>query len=85
MGELPVVQGEDGLRRFEDPILQTAVENALAHLPEGKHVATVAHASLTGVSLSVVARIDKGWSVCASAFKPWHGQMVAEAEVVWSW
>lgn len=81
---LPVTE-TDGIRRFDDVNIQRAVERALAAMPDGKRFAIVAHADLSGgVSLSAVTKLGGDWSVAVSAFKPYSGPIVAEAEVVWS-
>jgi len=73
-----------GIRRFDDPNIQSAIDRALKALPSDRKVAAVAHANLTGVSLSLVTRLGGDWSVAASCYKPYAGKLVAAAEVVWS-
>lgn len=73
-----------GIRRFDDAKIQAAIDNALAGLPADRKCAVVAHATMTGASLSLVVRLGDKWSVAAGAFKPYSGPMTAEADIRWS-
>ncbi len=93
MSEFPLVQGTDGLRRFSDTRIQTAIDSALAALEPGKSLAVVAHhvyhndgtAVENVTKLSLVVRLPAGFSVAAAAYKDWtSGELGAEGEVVWS-
>ena len=81
---LSVTESPAGIRRFDNAEIQKAVDRALSSLPEDRKLAVVAHADLTGVSLSLVTRLGSDWSVAASCYKPYKGEMAAEAEVRWS-
>lgn len=72
-----------GIRRFDDAKIQAAIDNALAGLPDGRRCAVVAHATMTGASLSLVVKLGDKWSVAAGAYKPYAGALTAEAEVRW--
>lgn len=80
---LETIQGADGIRRFSDAKIQAAVDRAL-FLRGDSPLAVVAHADLDGAALSVVGKIGDKWSVVASCYKPYKGQLAAEAEVVWT-
>lgn len=73
-----------GVRRFDDAGIQAAVDRALASLPADRKLAAVAHATLSGASLTLVARLGSQWSVAAACYKPWRGALAAEGKVVWS-
>jgi hypothetical protein len=73
-----------GIRRFDDAKIQAAIDNALAGLRADLKCAVVAHATMTGASLSVVVKLGDQWSITAGAFKPYSGTLTAEAEVKWS-
>jgi hypothetical protein len=77
----------DGLRRFDDPAIQTAIDRAMASIPASRKMALVLHAGKgTGASLSLVARRGDALTIagCVSlptfSLKAWK----AEAKVVWS-
>ena len=74
----------NGIRRFDDANIQKAVDRALAELPSDRKFAVVAHADLTGASMSIVTRLGSDWSVAASCYKPYAGPLAAEAVVRWS-
>lgn len=76
----------NGIRRFDDANIQRAVDRAVASIPEGHQFAVVAHADLVGASMSVVIRPKEGsdWSVAVSCYKPYKGELAAEAKVVYS-
>ena len=78
------VTESNGIRRFSNNKVQSAINNALAKLPKDHKLAVVAHADLEGASLTTVVKLDDKWSVQAGAYKPWRGKLSAEAEVVWS-
>jgi hypothetical protein len=82
-GGLSITQAA-GIRRFDDAKIQSAIDNALAGLPADRKCAVVAHATMTGASLSLVVKLGDQWSVAAGAFKPYAGPMTAEADVRWS-
>lgn len=70
---------------FSDAALQAAVDRAAALVPEGQSSAVVAHADLTGASLSVLVKLDDHWSVQAAAVTKWNGPLSAEADLIASW
>ena len=77
--------GGKPVRKFSDENLQAAIDRAVERAGS-KHGAVVAHIDDgKNVSLSVVGRVGDHWTVTAAAFKPWHGKLSAEAEVVYSW
>ena len=73
-----------GIRRFDDAKIQASIDRALSQLPADRKLAVVAHADLTGASLSLVTRLGSTWSVAAGCYKPYSGALKAEAEVRWS-
>ena len=75
---------KNGIRRFDNSQIQKAIDRAIAAKAADKKVASVAHADLEGVSLSMVVKLGDTWSIAAGAYKPWKGPLAAEAEVVWS-
>lgn len=89
----PVVQ-RGGLRMFDNPRIQQAVDAALSELEarEGtKNWAAVVHhvynADGTEVEnvtkVSVAVKIGDSWSIAAGAYKDWaHGDLGAEGKVV---
>jgi hypothetical protein len=77
----PIVQ----ISRFSDAALQAQVDKVLAGLPADKVGAAVLHGDLTGVSLTVVAKVGDHWSIDAAASRTWSGSLKAEAEVTYSW
>lgn len=87
----PSVNEKDGIRRFDDANLQRAVKRAFALIPEGQHVAVVAHAdgnlSSGGASLTAVARVGSDWSIMVGCYKPYRGglkNLSLGGEVVWT-
>ena len=77
--------GGNEIRMFSDPTLQTQVNMALSELDHGKTGAVIAHADLTGTSLSIVGKVGNNWTVVAAGYRKWSGEMDAEAEVKYSW
>lgn len=73
------------INRFSDDKLQAAIDKALADLPADKSGSLVAHADLTGVTLTVVERLGSVWSIKAGAIKPWNQPLSAEVDVVAAW
>jgi len=72
------------IRKFTDARIQAAVEDALQFVDADTPVAAVAHATTEGVKLSLAYRAGKDWTIMAAAYKDWHGDMGAEAKVVWT-
>jgi hypothetical protein len=71
------------LRRFADPIIQSQIDGVIDRMKPESTVAAVAHADGSGASLSLVYRAGRHLSVMAGAYKPWHGKLGAEGEIVW--
>lgn len=79
-----LINGQE-VRVFSDPLLQSNVDHVLASLPDTATGAVVAHGDLDGASLSVVGKVGEHWTVVAAGYKPWHGDLKAEAEVRYQW
>ncbi len=78
-----------GIRRFDDPHLQAAIDRAVAALPAGRRVVVVGHASVpgqpdAGASMSLLVRLGDTFSVAAAAYKPYAGKLEGEAEILWT-
>ncbi len=80
MGDTPLP-----VRRFTDETIQRAIDSATSRLSGDTRGASVAHVDGNGASLSIVGKVGDHWSVAAAAYKPYHGKLSAEAEVVYSW
>jgi hypothetical protein len=75
----------DEIRTFGHAGIQSAIDSALAALPEGRTVAVVAHVDHTGrARASVMARVTGGWSFVGvlqhAPSRGFHG----EAAVMWA-
>lgn len=71
------------LRRFSDPVIQSQIDGVIDRMKPDSKVAVVAHVDGTGTaSLSIVGRVGSHLTVMAGAFKPWHGRLGAEGELV---
>lgn len=73
------------IRKFSNAKLQEACDRVLAAAPAGTAGAVVAHADLEGASLSVFGRVGDHWTLVAAAYKPYHGELSAEAEMRFTW
>jgi hypothetical protein len=78
------VSESNGIRTFDDANIQRAVDRALAELPADRKFAIVAHADLTGASLSALVKLGSDWSVAVGCYKPYAGAFKAEADIRWS-
>lgn len=89
----PLAKWEDsnGIRRFSNAKLQSAIDDAFKVLPEGKHAAIVAHHvyeqngdEITNVTkVSVFIKGPAGFTLAAAGFKDWDkGDVGAEAKLV---
>jgi len=65
--------------------IQTAIQNAVAKIPEGHTSALVAHVDGDGASVSVIVNAGDHWAVHAAAVKPWYGPLEYGADVIYSW
>ncbi len=70
---------------FNNSALQAAIDKATYSIPDGHTSAIIAHADLTGASLTALVKLDDHWTIEAAAIKPWSGPLSAEAEVIASW
>jgi hypothetical protein len=77
--------GGNEVRVFSDASLQASVDRVLATLPDEAKGAVVAHATLEGASLSVVAKSGTHWTVVASGYRSWDGKLKGEADVRYAW
>jgi len=76
-----IVESPLGIRRFENPKTQAALEMGLAELKPGDTVAAVVHHIYNQhgeqiqneTKVSIVVRLPYGFSVMAGAFKDWQG------------
>ena len=76
-----LVESPLGIRRFENPKTQAALEMGLAEFKPGDTVAAVVHHIYTQYGdqiqneskVSIVVRLPYGFSVMAGAFKDWKG------------
>ncbi len=83
----PIINYDD-IRKFSDKSVQDAVEDAIANtqLPEGTKGAVVAHMTLEGARISLIAKLPNDhWSVAVDAYKPYSGKLEAGAKVVFHW
>lgn len=78
-----LVDGNE-IRVFSDANLQKQVEKALAFMPADHRVGVVAHADLNGASLSIIGKIGNNFTVLASGYRSWDGELKAEAELRYS-
>lgn len=79
-----LINGQE-IRVFSDPLLQSNVDRVLASLPDTATGAVVLHGDLNEASLSVVGKVGEHWTVVASGYRKWSGEMNGEAEVRYSW
>lgn len=79
-----LIDGKE-VRIFSNASLQQSVDRVLATLPNDAKGAVVAHADLGGASLSVVGKVGNNWTVVASGYRTWQGQLSAEADIRYSW
>ncbi len=73
------------IRVFSDPSLQTSIDRVLATLPDDATGAVVAHGDLSGASLSILGRVGDHWTVVASGYRSWAGELKAEADIRYAW
>jgi hypothetical protein len=76
---------EKDIRVFADANLQASVERVLAALPDDATGAVVAHADLSGATVSIVGKVGTNWTVVASGYRAWTGELKGEADVRFSW
>jgi len=73
------------VRVFSDVNLQKSIDRVLSTLPDTAKGAVVAHADLNGASLSVVGKVGNNWTLVASGYRSWRGEMKAEADLRYAW
>jgi hypothetical protein len=91
--EVPSASGGLGLRKFENPKTQAALDLGLAELGPNETVAAVAHhvydqhgdRITNETKLSIVVRLPAGFSIMAGAYKDWvSGDQGVEGKLAFS-
>ena len=82
--KMTLLDGKE-IRVFSDASLQARVDKVLASLPDEVKGAVVAHGDLSGASLSVVGKVGTHWTVVASGYRSWLGELKGEADVRYAW
>lgn len=82
----PLLVEENGIRRFADANIQSAVDSALSELDPWKKVAVVAHATNEGWKLSAAVKLGDKFSIMAAAYDDYQfdGTPNFEAKAVWT-
>jgi hypothetical protein len=65
--------------------LESAIDKALAGLPEGKNGELAVVADLNGVNVAVVVRAGDDWEFVGALGKEWHGELKAELYIRKTW
>lgn len=67
------------------PVMQAAIDSALARLENDEKAAIVAYGDLEGAQLAVMARLGSGWSFVGVIDRNWQGNLKAAAQVRKAW
>lgn len=74
------------VRKFDDEMIQGAVDAALKHVSKDKPVAVVGHVTNEGWRVSAAARIGDDWTILAAAYDSFEPDepLTVEGQVVWT-
>lgn len=68
-----ITEGEDGIRRLDDPVLQADAEEAFGQIGANEHFAIIPQMSLDGPRMTFVGRMGDHFSVAACIRHDWGG------------
>jgi hypothetical protein len=86
-----IIEGVDGVRRFDDPTLQSDVAAAFKMIPANHNFAVIPHLTLSGPRMTAVCRMGDTFSISMSVRHDWTGwtgdwkqRGAAELSATWS-
>ena len=88
----PLTRGPDGIKRFSNAKIQSAIDSALSEASPDDKLVIVAHHVYNDdgtrveniTKLSALYRLSKGFSVVAGSYKDWaKGDLGVEGKIIW--